>query len=302
MSCAYMFINSIFGNIFLATLIVFLFSTLVYMIGKLFNRPEYVEYAKTEYYNFFVTLALVFSFASIAGIAMQLSCSPNGADLFDQATSRLSNIIYGEIYPTLKNLFQIMLESSFISNFTINFSKGEISFVPGAGFKYFYASINVVSYILEVMFASIYIQSFLMVILKHTAFTILFPIGIFLRAFPMTRDAGTYIMALIFALYVAFPYFYVVSLDAYDQMTNLHTYESFSEEMYHSPTLISSYSRAVENAIFFMISAASYASIREMFFNIGAYLFIAVSVPALSIILSISLATSLIKFLKEVSA
>ncbi len=291
----------IWQNVFLAMLIMLLIVSLSYMLGNLLRREEYIEFSKRELYNVFVTGALVASFTTIVAIANELSCSTaNGASLFERAVEGMNTVVYSEVYPILRNLFMMMLEISALSNMTVvTFS---IKFNPLGGLKYFYTSLNVVSFILESVFASLYIQSLLLIVLKETAFSITMPVGIFLRAFPMTRDAGTFLMALALSLYTIYPYIYVVSLDTYKAVITQITYDDIASGIHTTPSIWTKFFSGVENKIFYVLTAFNYDGIRDMFLSLGGHLFLAIAIPALAIILSVAMANSILKFIKEVSA
>ncbi|MGC8923885.1 MAG: hypothetical protein ACP5H8_00845 [Candidatus Micrarchaeia archaeon] len=50
-----------------------------------------------------------------------------------------------------------------------------------------------------------------------------------------------------------------------------------------------------------LVPIALYSSIKEMFYDIGAHLFIAVIIPSLAIILTVAMTQSIYKFIKEVT-
>jgi hypothetical protein len=141
----------------------------------------------------------------------------------------------------------------------------------------------------------------LLAILKETAFSIVMPVGIFLRAFPITRDAGTMLMALSFSLYTLYPYIYVFSLDVYaNEIQPYITYSALSQSIYNLG-LVGSFASKVESVLFYSLTFATYTSIKEMFYDIGAHLFIAVIIPSLTIILTVAMTHSIYKFIKEVT-
>ncbi|MEM3364364.1 MAG: hypothetical protein QXS93_02530 [Candidatus Micrarchaeia archaeon] len=302
-SCALVFIDGIWANIFIALTISILISALAYMLGNLLKREDYVEFGKTELYNFVVTFAIVFSFTTIVVFATELSCSQaNGqnVDLFQQVLEKMNNILYGSVYATLRNLFQIMLEISVFSNMSLSFSGVKI--MPLAGLKNIYTSLNVISFIMESVFASLYLQSILLMILRETAFTFIFPVGIFLRALPITRDAGTFLMAVSFSFFTMYPYIYVISLDAYSHVQQQIQYEQVISSIHHTPDKAYSFFKSVEDNTFYALTAFNYKSLRDMFLVLGGHLFLALVVPAIAIVMSTAMASSIIKFLKEVGA
>ncbi|MCX8205783.1 MAG: hypothetical protein N3H30_00980, partial [Candidatus Micrarchaeota archaeon] len=287
-------------------------AALLYMLGNLFRREEYVEMSKRELYNVAVTITLAFMFTGIVAFANEASCSASsdGKPIFDTAIAGMNKVMYGELYPMLRSLFQIMLEISALSNFSMQLIGAK--FQPLAGFRYLYTSLNVVSFIMESMFASLYLQSMLLVLLKSTAMTIVFPIGIFLRTFPLLRDAGTFLMVVAFSFYTVFPYIYVASLGIVDNVKDKMTYEKITEEFGHSYDSCSGLetaacylflaSKKFEDASFWALTAANYTSIRNMFVSIGNHIFLGVVMPALAVILSVAMSQSIIRFIKEVTS
>lgn len=298
-ACSLIIIGAIWQNISIALALVLLLAALIYMIGNFARKEEYIEHSKSELYNFAVTLALVLSFAGIAALANDLSCADSGNTLFDLAMDRMNSILNSDIYPVLRSLFMIMLEVSAFSNMAVSFSG--VKFTPLGGLKYFYTSLNVVSFVMESVFASIYIQMLLLAIFKETAFSVIMPVGIFLRAFHMTRDAGTFLIALSFSLYTLYPYLYTVSLEALDDIRDKLTLDEIVRDASHTYSFFDSF-RAVEDYTFHGLTYAQYPTLKSMMFDFGRHLFSAVALPALTIILSVALTNSLMRFIKEVSA
>ncbi|MCX8200182.1 MAG: hypothetical protein N3G76_01810 [Candidatus Micrarchaeota archaeon] len=302
-SCAVVFIGSIWANILIALTLSILISAFAYMIGNLFKHENYIEFGKTELYNFIITSALVLSFTTLAMLAMEISCSQeNGtsANLFQQALEKMNTILYGSVYATLKSLFQIMLEISVFSNMSLSFSG--VKMMPLTGLKNFYTSLSVISFILESVFASLYLQAILLMVLKETAFTFIFPVGIFLRALPITRDAGTFLMVVSFSLFTIYPYIYVVSLNAYSLAHQEMQYDKIMSSLHHTPGFLYKSTKAIEDGTFYALTAFNYPSMRDMFIELGGHLFLALVVPAIAIVMTTAMTSSIIKFLKEVGA
>jgi hypothetical protein len=302
--CTFVLFGTIWANIFIAMLLSLIVAALIYMVGNIVRKQEYIEFSKGELYNFFITGALVLSFSAIILFATELSCPQAGqGDLFTQALVKISTILYGSVYTTLKNLFQIMLEISTLSNMVVEY--GGIKFNPFGGLRYFYTSLNVVSFIMESVFASLYIQMVALMVFKEIALTIMFPIGIFLRALPMTRDAGTFMMVLAFSLYTVYPYIYVVTLEAYDKIQESATYDNLTRSFYSNTGAVYGAYKAfqtVENGLFWGLTFANYSSIRNMFLELGGQLVIALVIPAIAILLTTAMVSSMMKFIKEVTA
>jgi len=303
MSCSLVILETIWANVFLAMLLSLLIAALIYMVGNLIRKQEYIEFSKSEMYNFLVTGALVISFLGIVAIVNEISCPNSSASLFDQAVSGMSTILYDSVYRTLRNLFQMMLTVSTLSNMVVEFSG--VKFNPFGGLRYLYTSLNVVSFIMESVFASLYIQLIALVVFKEIALSIIFPVGIFLRAFSLTRDAGSFLMALSLSLYTVYPYIYVVSLDAYKTVQQDITYDKLTSGFYHSGGFAySAYNvfSKIENTAFWGLTFFNYYGMRAMFLDLGGQLVLSLVIPAIAILLSTALVSSLMKFIKEVTA
>lgn len=310
--CSFTVLGGIGPAIMASLALMIVVAGLLYMLGNMFRKEEYVEMSKRELYNVAVTIALAVMFTGIVALANELSCADaGGKPIFDRAIDGMNKVIYGDVYPVLRSLFEMMIEISALSNVSIKIIA--FKFQPFAGFRYLYTSLNIISFIMESTFASLYLQSMLLALLKATAMTIVFPMGIFLRTFPMLRDAGTFLMALAFSLYTVFPYIYIVSLDVYDDVRDQMRYDEITRDFLHSYDSCSGFfgtlacyimegSRKFENASIWVLTAANYVGLRDMFLSIGGHLFVGLVVPAISLILTIAMAQSVIRFIKEVTS
>ncbi len=283
-------------------------STIIYMVGKAIKR-DYVELAKIELFNASVNVIIIASIALIVAAANVITCSVQGGSLFDLAIDHIYNVIYNIIYPMLETLMYIMSTSSFLQNLTLDMKAVKLN--PLAGLSAFTSSINVVSFILETAFASLYIQSFLLLLFKEVAMVVLLPLAIALRAFPYMRDAGNFLIGLVFSLYIVYPFFYVYMYDVFlNDIHNQLDYDNIDKivrnNIMRSPSMFSKIvsffdAYSIDNLAIWGMSLANYSSLRDLVFGMGAVLFVSVAVPALNIILTVSIGVSISRFLKEVT-
>lgn len=269
---------------------------LFYMLGSFFNQEKYKAFTKREFYNLAISLLLVSFFLPIVGIVEIATCQ-NGISMYDNTIQKMEGIMYGEIYPIISNLYRMSIIQTSMSAFTLKFGPG--SFKPFSFLNSFSQSLNLVNFIIQTTFTSLYLQSIALSFFKVTAFNLFLPLGIFFRAIPYLRSYGTFIMAFSISLATIYPYIYFVGLNAYYDSLSDYNFQNVVGEII-SPTS-GSLSLKMDNAFFMFLSVFSYNSLRDIFFTFGRVLFLAVGIPALAIIFTVACTSSLSKFLKDVT-
>jgi hypothetical protein len=301
MSCDGLIIaTNLIANIsfLLATVVGLIVSILgiAYMLGSIFNEEKYKSFAKREFYNLAISLLLITLFLPIIGVIEVTTCQ-NGVSMYDNTIQKMENIMYGEIYPVVSNLYRMSIIQTSMSGLSLKFGPG--SFKPLAFLNSFSQSLNLVNFIIQITFTSLYIQSIALSFLKVTAFNLFFPLGIFFRAIPYLRSYGTLIMAFSLSLATIYPYIYFVSLNVYYDSLSDFTFSKTVEEII-TPTDYS-LTMNIDNAFFLFLSVFHYNSLRDIFFTFGRVLFLAVGIPALALIFTVACTSSISKFLKDVA-
>jgi len=293
------FVQGIFLLLSVVVGLIVVITSLFYMFGSYFNEEKYKSFAKKEFYNLAISLFLLTMFLPIVSIVQSVTCD-SGVSMYDYTITRMDTVLYGEIYPIISNVYKMTIMQSGMAGLKINFGPG--TFKPLGFLSEFSKSLSLTNFIMEMMFSSIYIQSLALAFLKVTSFNIFFPLGILFRGMPYLRDYGNFLLAFSISLATIFPFMYYVSLQAYyDVLGEMNFKDSVMEII--SPTgWFSSSMQLVDSSTFYFLSFFEYNSLRDMFFTFGRVLFLAVGIPALTIIFTVACTSSISKFLKEVGA
>ncbi len=304
MACDLLFTatNFVQGIFLLLSVIVGLIMVIIaisYMLGSYFKEEKYKSFAKRELYNLALSLFLITMFLPIVSIVESISCTEHDVTMYDYAISRMEGIIYGEVYPVIKNVYKMTIFQQSLSGLKIKFGPG--SFKPLGFLNEFSKSLSLTNFIMEMTFTSIYIQSLALSFLKVTAFNVFFPLGILFRAIPYLRDYGNFILAFSIALSTIYPYIYYVSLQTYYDVLSDITFKENLQEKFTTTSLFAESAEWLDTNTFYFLSFFKYDGLREMFFTFGRILFLAVGVPALAIIFTVACTSSITKFMKEVA-
>ncbi|MFH1448000.1 MAG: hypothetical protein ABIG39_03995 [Candidatus Micrarchaeota archaeon] len=192
-------------------LIALLVISLVYMLSQVFRRPEWSLWAKSELWHTLASILLVGIILSFMGVACLVAENLAGGDPFYIADRYLHQMIWGKMVPAVDNLFELSFRAQKWSVFTIGIlscSYG-VCFQPFAGFGTLSYNFETMAALVTPFAASLLFQKLLLQFVKEIAFTIIFPIGFILRVFPLTRDAGAFLIAAAIAFYIVFPLTYV---------------------------------------------------------------------------------------------
>lgn len=195
----------------LLILITFFIIALVYMLSQLFRRPDWSVWAKGELWQAFISCILVGAIIGFASTICIISESIAGGDPFFIADSYLHKLVWTEMVPAIDNLFRASFQAQVRSALTIGIlscSEG-VCFQPNAGAATLSYNFETMAALVTPFTASLLLQKLILQFVKEIAFTLILPIGLILRVFPLTRDAGAFLMAAAIAFYAVFPLTYV---------------------------------------------------------------------------------------------
>ncbi len=209
----------------LVIVLMFFVVALLYMIGRLLRRTDFEAMAKTELREVLISVAMgfgVFAFALVLCSGASIMMSEYAPDEFSDQFS------YAEIY--IKELIALGKEM-FVNLWSLSITLSSMKFEAPIG-KIPYIgnvaktinpfgilpvlgnAIGIVSgLIISPFVGSLHAQLILLQISEAFALTIILPIGMILRAIPITRDGGAFMIALAFGLYIIFPFMYVIDYD-----------------------------------------------------------------------------------------
>ncbi|RLG20053.1 hypothetical protein DRN67_01000 [Candidatus Micrarchaeota archaeon] len=203
-----------FNEIIIIVLLTLLFiAGITYMLAQFMRRPEWTAWVKIQLYHIGVSALLAAGAVWFAGIACTVSLWLAGGDPFTIADEHISNLFTNNIRKAIFSLVKIQVASEYLAGLYIQI--GSPTF--GTGFSAFpvYRVISSNAQFLITMMipfaSSLLAQKIGLELIHATAFTILLPMGILLRAFAITRDAGSFLIATSIGLFVVFPLTYVMN-------------------------------------------------------------------------------------------
>ena len=189
----------------------YLIVALAYMMSQFFRRPDWAVWAKTQLWQTISACILVGILLSLVTTTCLISENIAGGDPFVIADRYLHNTIWNRMVPAVDNLFRLSFKAQKLSAFTI----GLVSCSMGVCWQPF-AGAGTLSYNFETMAAlitpfgaSLLFQKLFLFFARDIAFTIILPIGLILKVFPFTRQAGAFMIAAALAFYAVFPLTYV---------------------------------------------------------------------------------------------
>ena len=206
----------------------------VYMLSQVLSNKMLEHWSKTELYEAVGTAFLLFLYLSLSSFLdstlgpafvgtnlMQLTASSTTGPAtdswegtaFNHAKKYLDARI-DEVIVIIKGLTTMAMFSGALSTFSFILMKiGYISLTLFAALGSIQFTVSTVIGAVTMSFLQLIMQRELLGLLSHGVFNILLPLGIFFRAFPVTRSAGSSIIALCIGLGIILPLMYIVLED-----------------------------------------------------------------------------------------
>lgn len=219
-----------------------LWFALFYMFGKLMDTPEIyarVEEEKNQFFTtIFIVVAVVTISATINSVISQMFCgNTTSCDLFSFAKSWIDTLrtemiqFYVMLYigefmiGTVSTMsFSVMLLRIITGVFPLQFGVGPLSGVS----LYAEGLITVLNW-MELAIASIIMKQVILEFVEYAALSIILPLGVVLRAFPLTRTTGSSIIAFSIVLYFIVPLSFAFSNYMLFELYNPGTTTSFGD-------------------------------------------------------------------------
>lgn len=194
----------------------------LYALGKAMAKSDFEAMAKTEVRQLVISVAIGFGAIGLAlslcGISSVLLTYvkasvvniPGQLDQFRLAEVYLNTLIDNVGRPTLIELQAL----SYISFFAPSLIRTSTGFNPLVTLRTFEAVIDIINgFIFAPIVASLSIQLITMSLVQVLAFSVVLPAGIVARAFVLTRDGGTFLIALAIGMYFLWPFLYVINYE-----------------------------------------------------------------------------------------
>ncbi|MFH1447633.1 MAG: hypothetical protein ABIG39_02110 [Candidatus Micrarchaeota archaeon] len=204
--------------VMLSLLIMVLIISLAYMVSRILHRIEWEAWARNESYQVIVSAVIASSMIFIADISCVVSTDLAGGDAFDIAEQFLTSN-YHEGISIIYSLYGIVAQLDFMANFQIASATNPMFIKPMfPGLSAIAQHIRSVIAIIALLSGNLMVQKIGLEIIEQIAFNILLPLGLVMRVFPWTRDAGSFVIAVAFGFYIVFPLTYVMASEVMDAL------------------------------------------------------------------------------------
>ncbi|MBI5158572.1 hypothetical protein HY992_00450 [Candidatus Micrarchaeota archaeon] len=206
------------GAIRTAVLAVLIILGAMFMAARLFKRADWEAYVRMEIWQAVISCFLLANCLFASGVACTLATQLSGKagtgtdvghfEVANEYLARVSNLAT----ESLKALITLQVYAEMYSSYTVQVAQPSwgYSYNPLAGFKGIESSLGVIETFVPVFVSSLFAQQLGLQFIQATAFTILLPVGILLRVFSPTREAGAFAIATAFGLFIILPLTYAV--------------------------------------------------------------------------------------------
>ncbi|MDE1798223.1 MAG: hypothetical protein KGH63_02350 [Candidatus Micrarchaeota archaeon] len=192
----------------------------LYMVANLLRQPEWEALLKTELYQIGVSVlwgVFILGAAVVAdGFASRIA---GGHNLFDPAQAYLSRVICLSSATTIK-LEGLKVGAQYLAAMKSVFYAGAWGQVVPTfpGFEVIERAFDLIQTLIMPFASSLFVQSLGLQIIQGTALLFLLPVGVLLRIAPVTREAGSFLIAAAFGLYFILPLTYIIDAQVMDQL------------------------------------------------------------------------------------
>jgi len=210
--CTY---NSGFNQLIVLVLLILAFITgIVYMLAQFMRRPEWEAWVKIQLYNLVISALLAAGAIWFASLACGISVWVGGGleDPFTIADNYLNDLFSNNINEAIRQLVIAQIASEYAASTYLQIGSASfgMGFAPFPVYKVISNNAQLLMNLAMPFASSLLVQKIGLEMIHASAFTVLLPVGIFLRAFAVTRDAGAFVIAMSIGLFVVLPLTYVM--------------------------------------------------------------------------------------------
>ena len=278
-----------------ATMVLLL--ALFYMSAQFFRKPEYEAFVSIELYQLIISV-LIFAtiFASTCAVdGMVQKLTGSGQDAFGVGQTYLQYITNDISLEAVKKLQALVLFAQWTSSVTMRFgaSVWGVVFPAFPSFVVIERALEFLLMLLTPFTSSLIVQQVGLQVIRGTMLPFVLPMGVVLRVFPPTRDAGSFLISTALGFHVIFPFTYVMHDNIVRSVLIPDAYSNF----------------AVQDPNAGFPGVAAYTSeyglfnVREMFFHpllgVSFLLLQAIFLPAFSITLTVAFIKGFNKFITQ---
>ena len=203
-----------------AVLLVTAYIAIVYALSKLLNRPQLTAYANVEMYQLFLSALIVVIAAGAVEFASATSYALAGEDPMVASVSFVQKIINHGILPAYVDLISLDVKLTYLSALEGRQGPGVWHFIVKAlpGLEPVVSVVRILTFSFTALYGTLTVHIILFNLIQLFALPFLFPIGLVLRFFPPTRDAGIFLIVLSIAFQTMFPLLYTLNSQALDDI------------------------------------------------------------------------------------
>ncbi len=197
-----------------------------FAIGIGFGYHELEEWAKKEMYEIFMSGVILGVLIAFVNILFGISTNLAGGNPLDVAHNYLNQMLF-DTAGTFLQLFLYNMYIAAVSTLMIGFFI-PISIppwitirigsyvMPEAGFSAMTLGIDTIFNLISVMLALILTEQVLLDFFRIVMFKYILPLGVLMRTFPLTRVAGSTIIAVAIGAYIIYPLSIIYSAQLYN--------------------------------------------------------------------------------------
>jgi hypothetical protein len=196
--------------------------SLIYMVSKIFDKPEWVVWIKDELFQMIVSIVIVTTILLVLSIICSIFNNIIGADPFIIAHGYLNSVVWDQTINFATRAFQDSLICQLIAAYKTHMGPSSlgVTFSQHIGLRTIATDFDFLYALFAGLSASLMVQDIGLSIIQAFAFRILLPIGIIFRVFPFLRRAGAMFIALAVGLYIVFPLCFVMDKGIVDSVIN----------------------------------------------------------------------------------
>jgi len=273
---------------------------LFYMAAQFFKKPEYEAFVSIEVYQLVVSLlifTLIFGTSCFADEVVK-SIIGSGQDAFGIGTSYLQYLSNSIALGAIEKLQALLILSQWANSVTMRFgaSVWGVAIPVFPAFAVIERTMEFLLMLLSPFMSSLIVQQVGLQVIDGTMMPFVLPMGVVLRIFPPTRDAGSFFISTAIAFQIIFPFTYVMHDEIVRKVLIPAAYQdqkTFDKAMiaYNAPHVASYISEyglfRADNMLFHPLLGISFLLLQAIF------------LPALSITFTVAFIKGFNKFITQ---
>ncbi len=207
------------------------FIALLHMASRFFNRPQMTAYANVELQQLFISVLIfvaaygAFEFADMS--ANFLGFAKGGESTIDVSINFLQKTITEGIMPAYVDLVSLDIKLTFWSS--LQGRQGPtvwgFTFKQVPGLEPIISVVRVLTFTLTAFLGTLGTQVVIFYVIRALT-PMLLAIGVLVRFFPPTRDAGVFLIVFAIAFHAVFPMLFALNAHILDEMWAAHGWAS----------------------------------------------------------------------------